>query len=311
MRGASTVMPPSVPYEQSGYSRPYPGYSQGGHPGDPGFARPRHAPDRQAWAPPPEQPRWDQPPRARPGWDQPAAEDGPEAHDPAVVELRNQVVDRLRVMNAKHAQQAWDRRHGDPIGPHALALFYAAPTITTGGRPGYQLATATRLFLAGSDVDDLPRLLYRLAGIAAALARTDAFDPRVQMADRSEPMPHAARYIGLGVSSLDTEAGTWAQVRQEADGIIDIPGRSFAYLADGTFLQVDRRASRDFGAVSITSSRDLNTVPGMPSRMWRWADSHYDAQQHRWVLTFPDHAATADIWHWLIQLHHTIYGGQR
>ena len=47
------------------------------------------------------------------------------------------------------------------------------------------------------------------------------------------------------------------------------------------------------------------------SRMWRWAGSRYDAQQRRWVLGFPDHVATADVWHWLIQLHHTIYGGQR
>jgi len=310
MKGAATVMPPSVPYERPGFSQRDPGYPPPGYPDDPNFARPRHTPDRQVWAPPPEQPRWNDPPQPRPGWDQPVAEDGSEAHDPAVVELRNQVVDRLRVMNAKHAQQAWDRRHGDPIGPHALAFFYAAPT-TTGGRPSYQLATATRLFLAGPDVDDLPRLLYRLTGVAAGLARTDAFDPRTQMADRYESMPRTARYIGLGVSSLDSEAGTWAQVRQAADGITDVPGRCFAYLADGTFLQVDRGANRDFGAVSITSSRDLNTVPGMPSRLWRWAGSRFDAQQRRWVLSFPDHAATADIWHWLIQLHHTIYGGQR
>src|SRR6266702_7333607 len=108
MKGAATVMPPSVPYERPGFSQRDPGYPPPGYPDDPNFARPRHPPDRQVWAPPPEQPRWNDPPQPRPGWDQPVAEDGSEAHDPAVVELRNQVVDRLRVMNAKHAQQAWD-----------------------------------------------------------------------------------------------------------------------------------------------------------------------------------------------------------
>jgi len=232
-----------------------------------------------------------------------------EPHDPAVVDLRNQVVDRLRMMNAKHAQHAWDRRNGDPIGPHGLAFFYATPTM--GDRPRYQLATATRLFLAGPDVDDLPRLLYRLSGLAAGLARADGFDPGTQMADRIEPMPRGARYVGVGVSSLDTDTGTWAQVRQEADGLIDVPGRCYAYLADTTCLQLDRRASRDFGQVNITSSHDLNTVPGLPTRMWRWADRRYDEQYRRWVVGFLDDPATRDIWRWLIQLHHTVVGGQR
>src|SRR5215468_2506466 len=63
-----------------------------------------------------------------------------------VVKLRKQVVDRLRLMNARHGRRAWERAHNDPIAPHGLAFFYADhdPQPTSGYRR--RICTATRLF---------------------------------------------------------------------------------------------------------------------------------------------------------------------
>src|SRR5215475_5366975 len=51
-------------------------------------------------------------------------DDGGTAEDQAV-KLRKQVVDRLRLMNARHGRRAWERADADPIAPHGLAFFYA------------------------------------------------------------------------------------------------------------------------------------------------------------------------------------------
>ena len=145
-------------------------------------------PPHQAPAPPPPPPPAQEPP-AQPSGQIPAQEQAP--HDPTAADLRNQVIERLRRMNARHSFYAWERRNSDPLGPHGLAFFYADP------QPEHQpthyvLATATRMFLDGSDVDDLPQLLYNLTGIAESYLKTWQLDPRTQMAQRIEPMSPAA-----------------------------------------------------------------------------------------------------------------------
>jgi hypothetical protein len=221
----------------------------------------------------------------------------PEAHDVASADLRAQVVDRMRLMNALHTQHAWYRRHSQPIGPHALAFFFAEPGSTE--PPRFTLRTATRLFLDGPDVADAARLLFELCGIATGYLQRGPIDPRTQMADRCEPMAPTATFIGVGLSSLDTHTGPWWQVRATAGGPLDIPGRGLAVLADQTRIQVDRRGRDEFSAFHVQATHSLDLVPGQPVLRWRWnPDLHHGG---------PDR----DIWHFLAELHALIAGAHR
>lgn len=243
--------------------------------------------------------RYEPPRRAAPFGSPPPAEpvSQPPVHDPVAADLRNQVVDRLRRMSVLHSRHAWERRYRDPLGPHALAFFYTGPP--HGDPLRCTLRTATRLFLDGSDVEDLPRLLYDLVGLSNGYLAGGGFDPRAQMADRVERMPPRASYIGVGISTLDTPAGSWAQIRSSATSELEVPGRCFALLVDGTMLLLDRHGEQGFGAFDVLSTHSLDVMPGQPWRMWRWA-------YHLADLADP---ATRDIWHWLGQLHQLIAAG--
>jgi hypothetical protein len=226
-------------------------------------------------------------------------------HDPTAADLRNQVIERLRRMNAKHSFHAWERRNSDPLGPHGLAFFYADP------QPEHQpthyvLRSATRMFLDGSDVDDLPQLLYDLTGIAETYLKAGNLDPRSQMAQRADRMSPAAMYIGVGISSLDTypvgsHSGRWRDIAKLATGPADIPGRCFAVLVDNTMLLLDRRGRREFGAFHITSTHDLNIVPGRWTQPWVW---------DRDLAAMRD-PLTRDTWQLLARLNHLVREADR
>ena len=177
------------------------------------------------------------------------------------------MIERLRRMNARHSFYAWERRNSDPLGPHGLAFFYADP------QPEHQpthyvLATATRMFLDGSDVDDLPQLLYDLTGIAESYLKTGRLRPaRPRWRSGSSRCRRPRCTSGVGITSLDTypvgsHSGTWREMARVASGPADIPGRCFAVLVDNTMLLLDRRGRREFGAFHISCTHDLNTVPG-------------------------------------------------
>ena len=226
-------------------------------------------------------------------------------HDPTAADLRNQVIERLRRMNARHSFYAWERRNSDPLGPHGLAFFYADPQPEQ-APTHYVLVSATRMFLDGSDVDDLPQLLYDLTGIAETYLKSGQLDPRTQMAQRVEPMSPAAMYIGVGISSLDTypvgsQSGRWREVAKVAAGPADIPGRCFAVLVDNTMLLLDRRGRREFGAFHITCTHDLNTMPGRWTQPWVW-DRDLPAMRD---------PLTRDTWQLLARLNHLVREADR
>jgi hypothetical protein len=229
-------------------------------------------------------------------------------HDPVVCRIRNLVIDRLLRMNARHATHAWLQRRAQPVGPHGLAFLYCdQPTPGTVGEPGtgtvgrhgqpqseaHGVAAATRLVNDGADVRNLPRLLYRLSTLVREryLSAGGGFDPRAYLANRQDRMSAHATYIGIGVSSLDTAAGTWDDIQRAAAGPLDLPGRCFALLTDGTELLLERGGQDVYGQVRILSTRDLNVEPGIASRRWAWrADLH----------TLP---GTREIWRRLYDLH--------
>jgi hypothetical protein len=215
-------------------------------------------------------------------------------HDPAAAELRSQVVRRIRFMNFRHTEHAWERRYRDPIGPHALAFLYSEPA--RGKPPRYTLRTATRLFLAGSEVDDLPRLLHDMA-VVVGKQKPGSYDPRV-LADRTEEMSAGSFYVGLAVSSLDTPAGPWSHVRQRVAGSIDVPGRCYALLTDDTMVLMDRGGEQKFGHFEVRATDSLDEIPGDSMQRWTYDRSLRDMND----------PATSDIWHGMLELHNTIVG---
>lgn len=229
-----------------------------------------------------------------------APETGPvnpaeQQQDRSSVEIRNLVVDRLRQMNARHAMHAFDRLRSDPLGPHGLAFLYRDVEVA-GDPPRYAVRAATRLFPDGDDVAHLPRLLYEMTEIGREYLAEGGFDPLLCMTDRRDDMSSRAQYIGLGVSSLDTPSGTWQQLQTQATSALDLPGRSFALLVDGTRILLDR-GDKYGGSGRIQSSHHLDTAPGLSFRTWFWLQE--------------GDAATNEVWTWLQELHRTVLEGQR
>jgi hypothetical protein len=230
-----------------------------------------------------------------PGYVASGAQGGPVGFDPVASSIRSQVVDRLVRMSIRHGGHAWRCRRDRPVAPHAIGFFYADPArVGADGRQFFTVVAATRMVNDEPGVRDLPRLLYRLAALARDryLPTPGGFDPATQMTTHQDRSSGVAQYIGLGVSTLDTPAGSWDEVQATAADQRDIPGRCYALLLDHTAILVDRGAAREtFGAVAVRSTGDLNVAPGVPDRMWI---------HHPNVASMP---APADVWERMYELH--------
>lgn len=235
--------------------------------------------------------------RPRPAGPVPPGSPWQNADEALAAELRIQVVDRLRFMNTRHAQHAWDRQDSDPLAPHGLAFFYADTNNNVSGRFPWRVRTATRLYLDGPEVGQLAWLLYEQARIADGYWKTGELDPRTQLANRVEPMTPQARYLGVGVSTLDVPGRPWQQQRH-ASNTLDVGGRCFALLVDGSWLLQDRGGPGQYGAQRVWSTHSLAVTAGQGLPWWRWG-------HHLPELEDPD---TADIWRWLHHLHDLIQG---
>ena len=208
-----------------------------------------------------------------------------------MAELRGQVAHRLHSFNANHAAHAWSSRHHHRIGPHAVAMFYAEPT-----GAGWVLRTAPRLVPDSPDVADAARLLFDLADIAAQVI-ADGLDPRVEMSERPEPMgPHAV-YLGVGLSSLDTPAGLWRDVRERVSSAIHIPGRFYVMLADDSAMLAERRPRHEIGSFFVHATHWLGPL-WVQGRDWQPVPD----------LLARDPDTTAAIWYRLRELHTVLSG---
>ncbi len=113
----------------------------------------------------------------------------------------------------------------------------------------FKLHTATRVFLLGDEIAEIPALLRRLHRIARAHLARGPLDVRStrHMSTNCEPsMQPGAYFLGLTVSTLDAPGQPWSQSRAHPDarlkGQLVVPGRTFTYLADRTHIIVDRPA---------------------------------------------------------------------
>ena len=211
-------------------------------------------------------------------------------HDPTASRIRNLVVDRMLRMNARHATHAWLQRRMQSVGPHGLAFLYSDPAPDG---PYHRVAAATRLVADADDVRDLPRLLYRLTSLAREryAGEPGGFDPRTSMTNRRDAMSPRSVYIGVGVSSLDTPAGAWQRTQNEAGGPLDIAGRCFVVLVDGTAMLIDRGGQDVYGEVRVQCTHDLNVEPGLAARRWSWNPDLYSVD------------GTIEVWQRLYGLH--------
>ena len=215
----------------------------------------------------------------------------PSPFELALPELRSQVVNALIRMNWKHASEAWQRRRRDPLSAHALVFFYAEPP--TGQPPRCELRTAARLFLA-ADGKRLAMLLYEMVGVARDHLAAGR-DPRTHIFSTHEPMSMRARYVGLGVSSLDTPAGTWDEVQRSASTDMDVPGRCYARLIDTSTMLVDRLAMTEFGVSQVLTTHPTYSTSRQRQRRW-----DFDRDLAESTDFDPEFWTT---WQWLIQLH--------
>lgn len=230
----------------------------------------------------------------------------PPGFDPVAASVRNQTIDRLVRMNVRHAVHAWEHRRDRPVAPHAIAFLYTAATFPEPGpdtEPGGVAAHVVRLFAATRMVNDdpsvreLPQLLFRLTRLVREryLPTPGGFDPAAQMSTHRDRAIGVACYAGLGVSTLDTPAGSWQEIQRRAEGVDDIPGRCLALLADNTAMLIDRGPTRTtFGSITVHSTGDLNLTPGIPGRPWL---------PHADVSSMP---APLDVWERMDELHNLI-----
>ncbi|MBX7267537.1 hypothetical protein KIF24_16870 [Micromonospora sp. Llam7] len=196
-------------------------------------------------------------------------------------------------MNVQHAMHAWERRYHDPLAAHALAFLYAQPD-----RPGWlAVHAATRLWLAGPEAADLPRLLFRLNEVVTQRGGTP-FDPRRDLADRVDPQMAAdAWYVGLAVSSLDTHTGSWEQTRERVDGYSDVPGLVRIVMTDTTTITLDRRGLSEFNTMTVHSTHAL-------SSSMIDAPYTYNVVGIDQLATDPEHT---NVLRWMAELNHNLW----
>jgi hypothetical protein len=190
--------------------------------------------------------------------------------DPAIaIDVRNQVVGRLRRMNVLHAQHAWEQRYSDPLAPYGLAFLYAEPSSSRPDR--LTVRAATKLWLAGPETADLPRLLFGLNEYVGSRLSTAVFDVRTELANRSDEMGPEAFYIGVALSTLDTHSGVWEQIRERVPHLADVPGRALIVLTDQTTMICERRGFNEFNAYQIHSTHSLGDAFSNGVNPWSWS----------------------------------------
>ncbi|MFJ2087529.1 hypothetical protein ACIOBK_33730 [Micromonospora chokoriensis] len=224
--------------------------------------------------------------------------------------LRNQVAYRCKTFNTGHMVEA-DQRFGtrEAFGPHAVMLFFVSDAPAEPHR--CRLHTSYRLWLASPDSDDLPRLLVDLDGVvrdnitraASERRRWHPHGPDGSMVNGGDmSLPDGSTYVGVGVSTLDSDQGRWYQLAHhlrelpaagQRRSVFDLKGQTYALLIDDTALHVDRDPHARVGVDGVSCNRTLD-----PDRV-----AYYNRHEN---LTRQGDDATRAVWRNLDALNHTL-----
>jgi hypothetical protein len=161
------------------------------------------------------------------------------------IRIRNASIERMRTASVRHGMHAVET--GNRIGPHAVLFLYH-------DRGHGAVHASYRMFGDRPEFLRIPDVLRTLTEVVAGHpSRGGRFDPRLVLAQGTdEAMPANARFVGVGVSTLDTAAGAWTDVRDRVDSALDVPGRAYIALIDGTKVILERGGP--FGANGTTWS---------------------------------------------------------
>ncbi|GAA2351701.1 hypothetical protein [Dactylosporangium salmoneum] len=205
-------------------------------------------------------------------------------------DLCAQVVRQQAAWSEDHAGIVWQQRRADPICPHAVVLLYRDPE--TLHPPRYRLRTATRIMHDEPTTADLLAVLSELAAVTRRRRHEPGYDPRPALTQVQERMSPHAEYIGVAVSTLNTPAGAWTDLRDRVRSEDDLPGMCYIVLADRTYLRLHRDARSRGAAQELAATI---TVPLATQSLM---------SQHLLDQDGPDRLVWQQLWH----LHEQIGG---
>jgi hypothetical protein len=180
--------------------------------------------------------------------------------------FRGLMVDRLTLMADRHRRHVEEQQGSRrAVGRHALGFFYADELA---GAAGLEVVAATRLMFDSAETAEIVALLDTLIERAREQP-TGAFDPRIHMCNRVEPMSSAPRLVGVGVTSVSLP------LRDDASGYAALgmnrPYRAVARMDDGTAILL-RCGGGFLARVDVRSTNSLN-VNARHTRHWEWMSS--------------------------------------
>jgi hypothetical protein len=168
--------------------------------------------------------------------------------------LRSQLAVRLADANESHAGLVWDQRRRDPVSEHALLFFFAEPP--SPALPDGLLRTAVRVLPAGDGMA-LPLLLQEMTVVAQQHEQDGNTAGKFIFGWREDRSPSAV-YLGTGVSTIGSLTQSWAQLQNDAFTELQLPGRCYAVLDDGSCVLVDRHAGKQWGVADVWTSHRMS-----------------------------------------------------
>ena len=224
----------------------------------------------------------------------------PQQRDP----IRRAVAARLAVAGRRHTRHRTDRAaRPERPGPHAVVFLFAEPAPTAPADHSPNAATnaaevvtlASRMFLDGPDVADLPTVLAALTERIGDYADLSLPTLIGHVADRVEPLHGPTRrYLGVAVSSIDLN-------REGGEQADPMPWDGLAHLIDGTRMAL--HATRPEEPPHIVSTHTLDTnAPIFSNRTWAWATSPTPTGPLRRDELTSAHTALANLHHLLTNI---------
>ncbi|UQU67414.1 hypothetical protein COUCH_14575 [Couchioplanes caeruleus] len=185
---------------------------------------------------------------------------------------------RMLTFNARHAEYAWQRRRRDPIAPYALALLFADHRPGTIRRDqtfsaddwtgAVEVNAASRVWLVGPETHNLAEMLYRLECQVTDQHTIDGWVLREQLATSvDDAITDRATWVGIGVSSLDTPTGAWAETAEHALSEAHVPGTirlllnvAHTPIPELAWMVGERRGIGEYNTKTIHSTHRLSSL---------------------------------------------------